>query len=304
MRVRFVGLTPEALAGSSLTELSPVANFEVEDGGRATVLAGKVSPFRDVDFLLWPGRLREPLLLGLCEHVERAGWADEVARQLDLAGRFTVTPDRDEPAWRCLGFTWIQNVDIHVIKHVLGVGDKDPEAVSRWSRLFGVAIDKDRVLAELERLGCVAWKRLTEEPDPDAERPLSLYAGLSRSSRARCIQTLAPLRERYMMTAHDAMQSTSHMKQARHVHAGSESYTVMDFLDGRGIVVITKGGRAFQSVVSAFPILKGSAETLDPRLAKARLARVLRRLSALPDVRIHSPLTWGMNGGARPGDAS
>lgn len=293
MRVRFVDLTPEAIAPRALTSATPVASFEVEGHGLATVLAGQVTLFRDVPFLFLAPRTREQFLLGLCSEVRHALWADPQARLLDLARRFLVVPDRDEPTWRILGFSSIQNVDLHLIKHVLGVGRAEPGGVERWSDLFGMTVNKGGLLEELEKLGCVAWKRLAEEPDPEVERPISLYKELSQMARARCIRLLAPLREHYMELACEVARATAPIRQARHIHLGTEQRAVMHFLDDRGFTVVAKGERMDLSVCTAFSALVGGETALGPLTLRRRLARVLGEAEAATGhTKVHSPLAW------------
>ncbi|WP_224242892.1 hypothetical protein [Hyalangium gracile] len=295
MKVRFIGLAPEAITHKSLTPATPVAHFEDEHGSEARVLAGQVNPFKDVDFSFWSGRVRETLLVALCEHVRRAEWFDARSRLLDLSRRFEITPDRDEPVWVLRGFTWIQNVDLHLIKHVLGVGGGGAEAVARWSNLLQIPIAREDILARLEKLNCVAWKRLAEDADPDFERPIALHAGLSRSARAECIRLLAPLRERYMELSCEVVRATGFIKHARHVHLGTEQNTVMHFLDDAGTTVIAKGECQALSVCTAFSALVTGESTLGPKTLKSRWIRIVNDTQAVSGgMKVHSPLAWGV----------
>jgi hypothetical protein len=295
MKVRFRNLTREALAPRALLPQTPVAVFEVEGGLEGTVLAGHVSPFTDLDLLVWSGRPRENVLLALCAEVQHADWEDAGAHRLALHRRFTLEPDRDEPVWKSIGFTSIQNVDLHIIKHVLGVGETSPQSELRWSRLLGIDLQRKTLLGQLEQLGCVDWKRLITDPDPGIERPIGLYHNLSRSVRASCIRLLAPLRERYMKLAFEAILATAHIQKARHVHLGTEHDSVMHFLDGAGTTVIVKGERSSLVTSTAFSALADGEMELGPATLRKRWVRILHDVNALSgDIRVHSPLTWRM----------
>jgi hypothetical protein len=295
MKVQFKKLTDEALAPRSLLPQTPVALFELEDGTEGTVLAAHVNPFIDIDLVVSSGRVRERLLLALCSEVRQANWEEAGSRTLALHERFVVEPDRDEPHWSVRGFNSIQNVDLHLIKHVLGVGETNPGSEERWSRLLGISLERKTLLSQLERLGCVEWKRLVTDMDPDVERPISLYRDLSRSVRASCIQLLAPLRERYMELAFETVRATAHLQNARHIHLGSEHFSVMHFLDDAGTTVIAKGGRQELAISTAFSALAENESVLGPATLRKRWARIIHDVDFLSgSMKVHSPLTWRM----------
>jgi hypothetical protein len=295
MKIRFIRLTPEALSLRSLLPETPVAIFDAEGAGECIVLAAHVNPFSDIDFLYWSARPRELLLQALCAEARHAEWQDQRLRRLALHRRFVVEPNKDEPAWLLQGFTSIQNVDLHLIKHVLGVGVSDADDTARWAELLGTPIQRESLLGQLEALGCVEWKRLEEEPEPETERPISLYRKLSVLARASCIRLLATLRERYMELACHAVGATASLQNARHIHLGVEHRSTMHFLDGKGMTVIAKGERMNLAISTAFSALAGGEDSLGPATLRKRWARIINDPDALSgNMKVHSPLTWRM----------
>ncbi len=293
MMVRFIRLTPEALKPQSLTPDIPVALFEAEGVGECTVLAGHVSPFKDIDFLHWHPRPRELVLMALCAEVRHANWEDLPSRWLGLHRRFVVEPDKDEPVWLLWGFNSIQNVDLHLVKHILRPGTACADDTARWSSLLGIPIQRETLLSQLEALGCVEWKRLTEAPESELERPLFLYRNLSHLARASCIRLLAPLRERYMELAHETVRATASLQGARHVHLGTEHAATMHFLDNKGMTVIAKGERANLAISTAFSALVPGEDSLGPVTLRKRWVRIVNDPAVLSgNMQVHSPLTW------------
>lgn len=287
MKVGFLGLTDEVRSPRRLRADDTVAEFALEDGSRATVVAVKASPFSDVQFRHWPADDRAALLQGLLSEVRAAGWADSRARTLDVAGRFAVAPE-DEPVWKVLGFSHLQTVDRKVVKHVLGVGQPDPAAsVAWWSKTLDLSIDTDDLLARLDGLGCTAWRALR------AGAVLrSLYADLPRDAFVRCVRLLAPVREGYMEAVRDAVRTAGERATARHAHLLAAPAT-MEFLDDRGITVVAKGGAGGLSVATGHVVLAPGESRLGPRTLRSRWVRLVAEIAARrASFRIHSPLRW------------
>jgi hypothetical protein len=296
MRVRFV----ELLAGQHTLRLlgrnTPVARFEVQDGF-AEVLAGTVHPYSDLRFLSWPAELREKVLLALCAGVEEAEWADPAARTLDLSGRFAFGMQSDSRPWRVRGFTHLQTCDLKIIKHVLGVGSREPEAsVAWWARTLGRHIEPREFLSALEAVDCREWMQLERDRDPSANPPIRLYQALSLPAQAECLRILAPLREGFQRAVLEAIRGTAAGPGTRHAHSQEAGEEMMHFLDDRGLLVVARGPADGLSIVSAYDAhSEGEGElgerTLSRWFHQLHTGQRATRKASSP-VLFHTPENW------------
>jgi hypothetical protein len=296
MKVRFVELLDGQHTLRLLGRNTPVARFEVEDGF-AQVHAGAVHAFTDLQFLLWSAPLREKVLMSLCSHVEEAEWADPKARTLDLAGRFTFGLEQDVRPWRVRGFTRLQTCDLKIIKHVLGVGSRDPESsVAWWEETLGRHIEPGEYLSALEEAGCHEWKQLRLDRDPSVDPPIRLYGPLSNTAQAECVRILAPLREGFQRTVFEAIRSTASGPGARHAHSREPGEEVMHFLDDRGLMVVARGPADGLSLVTAYDAHSEGERTLGARTLERwfhqlQFGKRALRKDVLPAL-FHTPENW------------
>lgn len=294
MEIEFVELSDEARTNRYLRPEAPAAFFLVEGGSSAPVLARDVTAFSDLRFQVWPAPVRCRLLEALCAPVRRCDWASAGRQSLDLAGRFGFGPQRDAPDWHLTGFTHLGTVDLKLVKHVLGRGERDPEqAVAWWSRTLGLKIDAESLLERLTNLGCTAWRRLDADPDAGAWE-IQLYRGLPRTALIGCIKLLSQLRECYMAAVASAVRSVGEIAAARHAHLGTARREEMHLLDDRGLLVVAKGRRKRLSVATAFGCLAGGEAELGPATLRRRWLKVVQRIrgGGSGTFHIHSPAAW------------
>ena len=140
--VQFHGITKQARSAHSLRGTDPVATFTAAEGQVYVVEAQDVSPFtQDWPLKKWRQLLvseRVELLQGLLEHVTHAPTLPrDGGDRLDPAARFRVSSQREDPyrKWNVNGFCAARAADYHLVKHVLGIGEKNPQRErERWSR--------------------------------------------------------------------------------------------------------------------------------------------------------------------------
>lgn len=291
MKVRFRALTDAARAGRYLQPREPAAIFDTDDGPRE-VLAHACHPFKDLRLLIWPPRLRTRALEALLAPATEA--PEDGDGRIDPSRRFGAEPDRDEPHWQVRGFRHLETVDLKLLKHVLGLGERDPQrARAWWADRLGVAYDAEAILRRLASEARLDLDRFRAFVDDDLPDPTAVYRGASRPQRAAALEIPSDLRERFMRATARTVADTGRLAEARHIHFEGSPQHKMVFLDDVGTYVVAKGPREKLAMATGYCALAPGEARVGPATLRARWLRQLKDIRNDPtSVRIHSPLRW------------
>lgn len=249
-----------------------------------------LSAFRDVSMGSIDRASRPILVSALCKYVTQAPLT--AGGTLDLAARFHVEPDHDDPMWRVTGFPWIETLDLKILKHVLGFGENEPQSArAMWRHLLEIDFDHEEIATRLAGFGC----EVRDTTRLQGEDRLAIHAGLSSAARVACIELLSELREAYMLVTRDAVASVAQGPDSRHLHYIEDGRHGMDFLDDRGLFVPVGGPETgYLSVRTCYDRLRGGECALGPATLEAAWARSAQMLASYTDFRVHTLDRWGV----------